>query len=310
MTRVYVVCSARNAGEWIDAFIESLVAQDHRDWELWVRNDGSTDDTGARLESWRAREPRVALVVHGETAKGIAQGFADVLNRLPADAELVATGDADDVWLPDRLSRGVALLQAVQGSPAVPTLVISDLRVVDRELRELAPSFWRSEDLDPRALSLRDLLIENVAVNPTMLFNGALLAALRTFPKGAAFADCWIALVAAAIGQIAVIDEPTVLYRQHGANDGGARLLTRGARARAAWSNRHKVRAGLDRMSRQAGALAATFGERISAEDRALAEGLATIARLHGWQRKWAIARWRMVARHGVLRNLGVLIRG
>lgn len=310
MSTVYVACSARNAGQWIDAFVESLVAQDHSDWQLWVRNDGSTDDTGARLDAWRAREPRVAQVIHGAQAKGIAQGFADVLSRLPADAELVATGDADDVWLPDRLSRGITRLRATQGTPAVPTLVISDLRVVDRELRELAPSFWRSDDLDGNATSLRALVIENVAVNPTLLFNGALLAELRDFPEGAAFADCWIALVAAATGQIAVINEPTVLYRQHGANDGGARLKSRFERALMAWGNRSKVRAGMDRMSRQAGALAARYGARMSANDRALAEGLATIADAHGWRRKMAIARWRMVARHGVLRNLGVLIRG
>ncbi|MHB8837463.1 MAG: glycosyltransferase [Gemmatimonadaceae bacterium] len=310
MTTVYIACSARNAGRWIDAFIESLVAQEHRDWELWVRNDGSTDDTESRVNAWRDREPRVAHVIHGESAKGIAQGFADVLRRLPANAELVATADADDVWLPDRLSRGVALMHEVQGAPAAPTLVISDLRVVDAELRELAPSFWRSEDLDPSETSLRALVIENVAVNPTMLFNGALLAELREIPEGAAFADCWIALVAAATGRIAVINEPTVLYRQHGANDGGARLMSRFARFRAAWANRARVRIGLDRMSRQAGALVAQYGTRMSAGDRALAEGLATIATARGWRRKAAIARWRLVTRHGLLRNVGVLIRG
>ena len=58
MTRIHIACSARNAGRYLDEFMDSLVAQTHGDWVLWIRDDGSSDDSWARIEQWRAREPR------------------------------------------------------------------------------------------------------------------------------------------------------------------------------------------------------------------------------------------------------------
>lgn len=307
MTRVYVACTARNVGAWIDAFVESLVAQSHTDWELWVRDDASTDDTAARLAEWHAREPRVAMIVRGERSIGAAQGFADVLRRLPADAEVVATGDADDVWLSHRLKVSLA---ALEGAGGIPTLVHSDLRVVDEDLRELAPSFWQSEGINPAAAVLPELAIQNVAVGPTLTLNAALLSRVKEIPAAAPWQDWWIALVAAVTGQIIAVAEPTVLYRQHGANAVGARLDSAWSRLAGAFSRRQKLRSDLDKTSRQAHALVARYGSQLSPGVHEALEGLGSIGDLRGWRRKVAIVRWRWLPAHGLARNLGMVLRG
>ncbi|MDP1858865.1 MAG: glycosyltransferase [Gemmatimonadaceae bacterium] len=304
------MCSARNAGAWINEFVASLVAQSHTDWELWVRNDGSTDDTAARLEQWRQREPRVVHIIHGDRAIGIAQGFGDVLKRLPADAQVVATGDADDVWLPHRLASSLSTLERAERDAPGPVLVHSDLCVVDDQLYEKAPSYWRAEGIDPDLSSLSALAIQNVAVNPTLLFNGALLAEVRDVPQEAVFLDWWLALVAASTGRIVADRTPTVLYRQHAGNAVGARRGSTLTRLPGALTRRPIVRQDLDRISLQARALLAKYRDRLRHEDCRALEGLASIAELHGWRRKTAIARWRWFPVHGVLRNLGILVRG
>lgn len=310
MTHVHIVCSARDAGRWLDAFFESLVAQTHGDWELWIRDDGSTDDTWARIETWRAREPRLARAWRGDRSLGTALGFADVLARLPAATSVVATADADDVWMPHRLARTLAALRAAEAERAGAVLVHTDLAVVDETLRPLAPSFWRSEGIDPEPRSLRLLAIQNVAVGPTQLFNAALLAELRDVPAEAIHQDWWIALVAAVTGRLVAVRETTVRYRQHGGNIAGARRQSSWGRAAGALARRARVAADLDILARQAAALRAAFGDRMSPADRAALAGLSSIATLRGWRRRAAIARWRWVPRHGVIRNLGVCLRG
>ncbi|MFA6165592.1 MAG: glycosyltransferase [Gemmatimonadaceae bacterium] len=305
-----MACSARNAGAWIDGFLLSLVAQSHSDWELWIRDDGSTDDTAGQLEQWRAREPRVKHVLHGDHSIGAAQGFADVLRRLPADAQVIATGDADDVWMPERLAAGLSALERAEETSPGPILIHSDLLVVDEALQDLASSFWRSEGIDPYESSLPSLAIQNVAVGPTLLFNAALLSEVREIPEEAVFQDWWIALVAAATGRVVALSEPLVLYRQHGANAVGARRGSILARLPGAMARGTKVRRDLDATSLQARALLTKYGSRLAAGDCEALQGLASIAELSGWRRKVAIARWRWLPSHGVLRNIGILVRG
>ena len=320
MTLVHIACSARNAGRYLDALMDSLVAQTHSDWALWIRDDGSSDDTWNRIEQWRAREPRIVWCEHGEESLGSARGFGRVFAQLPRDARAIATADADDVWMPWRLERTLAVLmesatecdrvrQSTAGT-AGSVLVHSDLTVVDSELRVLAPSFWRSEGIDPANCSVASLAIQNVAVGPTLLFNGALLAELREIPPEAKHQDWWIALVAAATGRLVAVAEPTVWYRQHGANTAGARTAGAWSRAARAYAVRERVARELDATARQAGALAARYGDRLSPADLRAVQGLAAIATLRGWRRRAAIARWRWHAPHGLVRNLGVVLRG
>lgn len=320
MTLVHIACSARNAGRFLDELVESLVAQTHGDWALWIRDDGSSDDTWNRIEQWRSREPRIAWCERGEESLGSARAFGRVFAQLPRDAQAIATADADDVWMSHRLERMLGVLIAntteydrVRQSTTGTTnsiLVHSDLTVVDSELRVLAPSFWRSEGIDPAACSVRSLVIQNVAVGPTLLFNGALLAELREIPPEAKHQDWWIALVAAVTGRLVAVAEPTVWYRQHDANTAGARTASPWARLAGAYAARDKVMRDLDRTALQAGALVRQYGTRLSVADRKALMGLASIASKKGWRRRAAIARWRWFRAHGVLRNLGVVLRG
>ena len=310
MTQIQIACSARNAARYLDAFMEGLVAQTHSDWVLWIRNDGSTDETWDHISAWRAREPRIVWTEQSEESLGSARAFGRVLAQLPRSATAIATADADDVWMPRRLERTLAALTGATTGNTSPVLVHTDLTVVDSELDELAPSFWRSEGINPADCSLRSLAIQNVAVGPTMLFNGTLLAELHDIPVEAIHQDWWIALVAAATGRLVAVDEPTVWYRQHGANTAGARMHGKWSRMSRALANRERVARDLDRTAAQAGALVARYDTRLSPIDRDALHGLASIAAKRGWARRTAIARWRWHAPHGVLRNLGVVLRG
>ncbi len=105
---VSVLLPVRDGGQHLDEAISSLVAQTFDDFEIVAVDDGSTDDSVARLDAWVARDPRVRLL--RQAAKGIVEALE--LGRSHARGRFLARMDADDVSHPTRLSRQLALLES------------------------------------------------------------------------------------------------------------------------------------------------------------------------------------------------------
>ena len=104
---VSVLLPVRDGGAHLDEAIASILEQTHHDLELVVVDDGSEDDTPARLEAWAARDGRVR--VERQRPAGIVAALGRA--RAAACGTLLARMDADDVAEPDRLEAQVALLR-------------------------------------------------------------------------------------------------------------------------------------------------------------------------------------------------------
>jgi glycosyltransferase involved in cell wall biosynthesis len=104
---VSVVMSVFNGGAFLREAIESILTQTYEDFEFIIIDDGSTDDSGAIIASYR--DWRLRIVSHG-TQAGLAarlnEGFAASTGRY------IARMDADDISLPDRLVRQIEYMQA------------------------------------------------------------------------------------------------------------------------------------------------------------------------------------------------------
>jgi glycosyltransferase involved in cell wall biosynthesis len=87
--------------------IESVLAQTHRDLELVVVDDGSSDDTRAVVSA--IADPRVRLV-----SLDANRGAAFARNRgiEATTGDLVAFIDSDDMWHADKLERQIAALES------------------------------------------------------------------------------------------------------------------------------------------------------------------------------------------------------
>ena len=92
---------------FVDEAIGSVVGQGFDDFEFVIIDDGSTDETPAILAKWAARDARI--VVHRSPRN---EGIPAALNRglAVARGEYVGRQDADDLCLPGRLARQVAVL--------------------------------------------------------------------------------------------------------------------------------------------------------------------------------------------------------
>jgi hypothetical protein len=103
----------RNAAPYLDASVESILAQTFTDFELVAMDDGSTDGSGGLLRDWAKRDRRVRLV-EVPARLGLARSSDRVVRE--ARAPVCARMDADDVSCPTRLE---AEWQALQASPDV-----------------------------------------------------------------------------------------------------------------------------------------------------------------------------------------------
>jgi len=113
MARVSVIMPVRDARPFIGEAIRSVLAQTHRDLDLLVMDDGSTDGSGDVARA--AGDPRVRVYAQERS------GLSAALNRLLALAtgEIVARADADDVCLARRLEAQLAYLESHHAVGAV-----------------------------------------------------------------------------------------------------------------------------------------------------------------------------------------------
>jgi glycosyltransferase involved in cell wall biosynthesis len=110
--RVSVITIFLDAERFVEEAIESVFAQSYPDWELLLVDDGSTDRSTAIGRSYAAAYPeRVRYFEHPEHANR-GMSASRNLGLRHARGELVAFLDADDLFLPEKLERQVALLDA------------------------------------------------------------------------------------------------------------------------------------------------------------------------------------------------------
>jgi glycosyltransferase involved in cell wall biosynthesis len=198
--------------------LDSIRAQKHTNWVCVISDDASGDEHVAVLRRLVDGDSRF-VVVTGDENVGFYRNFERALANVPADAELVALSDQDDVWDPDKLD---TLAERFDDQDV--TLAYADMRLVDEHGDVVAPSFWRHRknqwtDLD--AL----LLLNTVTGAASMVRADVVRDLALPFPPGtpSAFHDHWLAATALAAGRIEFVDRPLHSYRQHGSAVTGRR---------------------------------------------------------------------------------------
>jgi hypothetical protein len=312
-----ILCATWNGAPHLVEFVESLQRQTHAAWRLWVRDDGSTDDTRAILTELGAADARIQLLPADGERLGAAGSFARLWERAAPAARYLAFADQDDLWLPHKLARSLARLQQEEArtAPDTPLLLHTDLVVVDGALHPVAPSFRAYAGLGALEAPVAERAAHNVVTGCTVLANAALRARSAPIPPDIMH-DAWVACVAAACGRTVYLDEATVWYRQHGANTIGARrpprLWSVGVwRAFFPWRERQAlVRRQVAAVAHTAGALLQRLGPVLAPPDRHRLQRMATIPQLSWVPRKVAIWRHMRVPSRGWLHHLGLVVRG
>ena len=218
---VAILLSTHNGAAYLGEQLDSLLTQTHKQWQVYWRDDGSADETPALMREFASAAGQGRVVDLNDNAGhvGITASFLGLLRRAPR-GRIVAFADQDDVWLPEKLARGVAALRDVQAGQ--PGLYCARQRLVGADLtpiRDSAP--LRGEPGFPQSMT------QNIATGCTVMLNAdaASLLAEAHAPASETLHDWWAYVLVSACGGAVVADAtPTVLYRQHARNAVGVPL--------------------------------------------------------------------------------------
>lgn len=307
--QIDVLLATYQGARFVEAQIDSVLAQGYSHVRLLIRDDGSTDETPAILARYAAQSPQTIRIIEGGGNLGPSGNFSALLQR--AEAPYVMLCDQDNVWLPGRIDgllHRMKQLEATLGSNR-PILVHTDLTVTDEDLRRLCSSFWTYQHLDPqRGSTLNRLLIQNVVTGCAVMANRALVQKAGPIPPEAVMHDWWLALVAAAFGQLDGLPEAGILFRQHGTNQIGAVRwdLPHVIRKAVTFWDGRLVAKGMQQTQRQARALQNRFASDFTPAQRELVEAYIALGQESFLRRRCLLLRHGFY-RTGWLRNLSLL---
>jgi len=105
---VSVIIPTYQRPHWVKEAIESVLAQNYKDYEIIVVNDGSTDNTAEVLNQF---QDTIKIITHKRN-----KGQAAARNTAIASSQgrYIAFIDDDDIWLPSKLEKTITLLEANQ----------------------------------------------------------------------------------------------------------------------------------------------------------------------------------------------------
>jgi len=237
-SHLIIVLASFNGAEFLSQQLDSLIAQTETQWDLLIRDDGSTDHSLDIIRRYSQKDQRINLLSdkHGET--GSAMGNFSILLEaaLKQGATHVFCCDQDDVWDPDKLELVLARLKQLEGEGRIASLVHHDLAVVNETLKPLSRSFVRLMRMNPGdQRNPQRLISRNEITGCAMACNRALLELALPISDQAVMHDWWLGLHAAFFGRLAYMPKRLVKYRQHGKNMIGAKSFWHGLNPLTNW---------------------------------------------------------------------------
>lgn len=220
---VTILLATHNGERFLNDFLESLIGQSYKKWELLISDDHSSDRTLDIIEEYKKRDKRILIISKNKKYGSAKKNFSNLLEYVYRNSKssYFMFADQDDVWLENKIEMALSRMSEID-TDNHPCLLYTDLMVVDSDLNIICESLWAFQNINPNRNSFKDLLIQNVVTGSTVMFNRKLLDISPHIPENAIMHDWWYALVASAFGMLDYINSATVLYRQHGKNETGA----------------------------------------------------------------------------------------
>lgn len=307
MSSVTIVIATYNGEKFLAGQLDSILVSSYDDYVIHVHDDGSRDGTMDILKKYEADHPGKIKVFRNKSNLGITVNFLNAVCR--TDSEYVMLCDQDDVWKHKKISDTLERMRYIEArlGKDKPAAVFTDAEVTDGSLNVINKSFFRFSGLNPRKTDLEHLLMENKLIGCTVMVNGALRDILKkhNMPKHARYHDWWLALMAAAFGNIGYYGEATMYYRQHGDNAVGSRNFINYVKSRVL--SLREQRGSVRLLVRQAAEFMTIYKDILPGDKLRI---LMRFSRLYDYsfiRRRYILIRYRHL-KTGFIRNIGLLL--
>jgi glycosyltransferase involved in cell wall biosynthesis len=213
-----------NGAQYLHEQLESIARQSLLPDDLIVCDDGSMDRTTEIVQRFAATAAFPVKLCVNDQNLGSTRNFEQAIGL--CTGELIALSDQDDVWRPEKLE----LLEAEFARRPDVGLVFADAEIVDDKLRPVGRRMWNEVGFREKEKALikkgraLDVLLPGWSVTgATMAFRSKFRDLILPVPTNLPMIhDGWIAVIVAAVSEIAFIDKPLISYRQHSEQQIGA----------------------------------------------------------------------------------------
>ena len=108
---VSIITPMYNSGKYIEETLKSVVSQTHKNWELFIIDDGSSDNCIELVNEFKKIDNRIKLIINKEN-----QGAAISRNIgiRKANGRYIAFLDSDDLWIPTKLEEQINFMSKNQ----------------------------------------------------------------------------------------------------------------------------------------------------------------------------------------------------
>lgn len=179
---VSTIMPAYNAEQYIEAAIESVLAQTYENWELMVVDDGSIDGTAEIVRRFAASDARIKYIYQANQM--LARARNNGIRH--SEGSLIAFLDSDDLWLPEKLELQVAAIEAERAD-----LVFSDGWVfVDEDAADETQPYGARSGCFSGAEMFRLGFIENQIPVLSVLVRRDVLMRANCFDEDPCYRNC------------------------------------------------------------------------------------------------------------------------
>lgn len=165
--QVAILMSTYNGERYISSQLDSIINQTHTNFRLYIRDDGSIDNTIQIINDYVNRDSRIVLVNDSIKHRGVKNSFLWLLEQV--ECEYYMFCDQDDVWLPKKISESLKYI--TQSKVSQPTVVCTDLFLVNQDLDIINKSMWETHHIRKLVNNKDGLKIASMFPGCTMLFN-------------------------------------------------------------------------------------------------------------------------------------------
>lgn len=208
MCKVIVIMSTYNGEKYVKQQLDSLLEQTYQNIEIYVRDDGSSDDTIEILKEYE-KNNKIHLEL-GENC-GFIKSFFMLIKNAP-ESDYYAFCDQDDIWKKDKIELAVAKLKKTD--QAKPALYFSDYDYYDQEMNYVGRC--KSHKKGP---SFRNALVDCISLGISSVINKTACDIMKQHvPLHCCGHDWWAYMLCAGMGTVIYDKTCTVNYRRHAKN--------------------------------------------------------------------------------------------
>jgi rhamnosyltransferase len=209
---VAIILASFNGEKFIKKQLDSLFKQSFDEFDLYIRDDGSVDNTADILVSYQKDRKNIFLFFNKSKKHGQLANFSYLYDivRKQKKYKYIMFCDQDDVWFPEKIKKS---LKEIKKHEDEPWLVCSNFYNFNMETKRKNLAYKNNY-----STNFSTIIVQNWLYGCTMILNSKLIDLVKYIPKSAENHDYWFALVVSLLNKFSYIDEPLLIHRLHNNN--------------------------------------------------------------------------------------------